>query len=112
MAPFQRINGNRNHDTSIKVNDQNIESQTGSLSASVSSSIADNPKNTSSSPKHLRSSPHKHISRSSQNGQISSGNAVSSKTVLQALGLKVIGKTIAFNVNWMDIISLCVSFIF
>ena len=101
------MNGNRNHDTNIKVNDQNIESQTGSLSASASS-IADNPKNTSSSPKHLRSSPHKHISRSSQNGQISSGNAVSSKTVLQALGLKVIGKTIAFNVNWMDNKLMCI----
>ena len=106
------MNGNRNHDTNIKGNDQNIESQTGSLSASVSS-IADCPKNTSSSPKHLRSSPHKQISRSSQNGQISSGNAVSSKTVLQALGLKVKDKAVVINVNWIDsIISLCVSFIF
>ena len=94
------MNGNRNYDTNIKGSEQNIESRTGSLSASVSS-IADNPKNASSSPKHLRSSPHKQILRSSQNGQIPSGNAVSSKTVLQALGLKGIDKAIIFNTNWI-----------
>ena len=101
LNDFQRMHDNRNYDNNNRGNERNIASQTGSLSATVSS-ITDNPKIKPSSPKHLRSSPHKQISRSSQNGPISSGNAVSSKTVLQALGLKVINESKIINVNGID----------
>ena len=82
------MQGNRYNDANTKGNNQNLENQTASMSASVSS-ITETPKMRPSSPKISRSSSHKHLIKMPQGGQLSSNMAVSSKTVLQALGMKV-----------------------